>query len=87
MAHDIDEVWQLCKDIQTDLNQLQPIKAKCDEIIATLALKETVKQICGRCHGTKKCIISYPTNPVTNVEEDCPQCGGTGLVTFGEANE
>lgn len=73
MAHDIDEVWKLCKDIQTDLSQLKPIKSKCDEIINFTSESESWR-ICTLCIGNGQIPIEKFPNPPVLIT--CPQCKG-----------
>jgi len=90
MAHDIEDVWDKLQDIKTTLNalnDLHPIKTKCDEIIATQALKQDIKITCTRCKGTGKVLTNSPAGPGAIVEIDCPECVGVGWNIIGSINE
>lgn len=92
MAHDIEDVWALCKDIQTTLNDLHPIKVKCDDLLAksdSLLARKTIKLTCPVCDGSGE-RVDFPgpilpdqsvPPPVTS---PCSTCNGTGKKISGE---
>ncbi len=82
MAHDIDEVWTLCKDIQNTLNDLHPIKTKLD----TLIERENILKQCPFClgSGTEEVSVTHENGrmgPETEVVP-CYRCNGDGIVEF-----
>ena len=80
----LDDVIDKIDDVKEKVGE---VEIKVNSVIATLALKETIKMVCGRCLGVRTVWVSTPGNPVTNQQIVCPRCNGTGLEVFGEANE
>jgi len=87
MAKTIDDVWDELQDIKTalnDLNQLQPIKSKIDELLA----KENILVECIACRPN-----GLIPRPVYHAEDQygpdiewipCPVCGGDHVVSFSK---
>jgi len=90
LSTNVDQIAEVVRKIDEQCNDIDPIKAECDSIIATLALKETIKSVCGMCQGTGiRRAGMY--DPITGLPYDaditCVTCSGTGLVVTGESNE
>lgn len=90
----LSDIMDMLEDIKDDIadvkqqcNDINPIKSKCDEIIATLALKEDISITCTRCKGTGKVMGSVNAPGGGLVEVDCPECAGKGWNIIGSINE
>ena len=76
MGHTIDEVWEIVKDNQTELNQLKPIKSKLDEVLVAVTESESWR-ICTLCGGNGVIVDpSGPKYPSPPTHITCPQCLG-----------
>ena len=84
MAHDIDEVWDLCKDIK---GKVKDIEEKIDSMILA-NVSEDIWKVCDVCKGLGYHEVDsfsgdYPSVH-TVVQQTCWQCNGTTRVKFGE---
>jgi hypothetical protein len=69
MAHDIDEVWELCKDI----------KDKCNKLLD----KNKIKRICTTCGGTGVDVY-FNEDPEVSLERPYPLCNGNKEIPWGQ---